>query len=47
MVVEEYKLLNTNVKVHDDNVVNDANVQIEYINKVFIYLIEKNKKIFS
>lgn len=47
MVIEEYKLLNTNVKIHDNNIVNDVDVQIEYINNVFIYLIEKNKKIFS
>ena len=47
MVIEENKLLNTNVKIHDNNIVNDVDVQIEYINNVFIYLIEKNKKIFS
>lgn len=41
IVLENYNLSNTKVKIHNDYIVSDINLQKDYINRVFIHLLEK------
>ena len=41
MLLEEYTIENTKVKFYDDYIVEDINIQKEYIDNVIINLISK------
>lgn len=41
MLLEEYTIENTKVKFYDDYIVEDINIQKEYIDNVIINLIRK------
>ena len=41
MLIEEYTIENTKVKFYDDYIVEDINIQKEYIDNVIINLIRK------
>lgn len=41
IVLENYDLSNTKVKVHNDYFVSDIDAQKEYINMVFVHLLKK------
>ena len=41
MLLEEYTIENTKVKFYDDYIVEDINIQKEYIDNVIINLIKK------
>lgn len=41
IVLENYNLSNTKVKIHNDYIVSDINLQKDYIDRVFIHLLEK------
>lgn len=41
MLLEEYTLENTNIKFYDDYIVENINIQEEYIDNVIVNLIRK------
>jgi len=44
MILEEYILENTKIKLYDDDFVENADMQKEYINRIIINLICKTNK---